>query len=331
MDVRGSTTTNFHEAYAHIPLVPLDLSVKQQQQLENNLTPPTSPFKKRSYEEEIEHEHVHEFVSNIREKLTIPKEVTPKKYKKSVPSQKNASKLKDIHPITVKERKHKAVRKLKFDEKKSSPVSGTVIRPLEEIMDTFVEKVGDIDPQYNVVEVTDEAKEEISNITNVIGNYICKLCRNEYDDVFGLARHQCACIILLEYRCPECSKLFNCPANLASHRRWHRPKDQIVKKHQEISAEHECFKCGKFFKRHAYLKKHLLTHQSEEEDDSKISFSELSNSNSSEPMVYNAVNENQTPKHFMRNCYDHFTEEENLAAEVLSHLSVIKHTTALVV
>lgn len=331
MDVRGSTTTNFHEAYAHIPLVPLDLSVKQQQQLENNLTPPTSPFKKRSYEEEIEHEHVHEFVSNIREKLTIPKEVTPKKYKKSVPSQKNASKLKDIHPITVKERKHKAVRKLKFDEKKSSPVSGTVIRPLEEIMDTFVEKVGDIDPQYNVVEVTDEAKEEISNITNVIGNYICKLCRNEYDDVFGLARHQCACIILLEYRCPECSKLFNCPANLASHRRWHRPKDQIVKKHQEISAEHECFKCGKFFKRHAYLKKHLLTHLKEEEDDSKISFSELSNSNSSEPVVYNAVNENQTPKHFMRNCYDHFTEEENLAAEVLSHLSVIKHTTALVV
>lgn len=316
MDVRASLTTNFNEIYSHIPLVPLDLSVKQQQQLENNLTPPTSPFKKRSYDEEIENEFV-----------SIPKEITPKKYKKSLPSQKNASKLKDVHPTIVKEKKHKAVRKLKFDEKKSSPVSGTFIRPLEEIMDTFVEKVGDIDPQYNVVEVTDEAKEEISNIPNVIGNYICKLCRNEYEDVFGLARHQCACIILLEYRCPECSKLFNCPANLASHRRWHRPKDQIVKKHQEISAEHECSKCGKFFKRHAYLKKHLLTHQSD--DDDKISFSELSNSNSSEPVVYNVVN--KTPKHFMRNCFDHFTEEENLAAEVLSHLSVIKHTTALVV
>lgn len=313
----------FNEIYSHIPLVPLDLSVKQQQQLENNLTPPTSPFKKRSYDEEIEQEQ-QQFLS-----IPLIKEVTPKKYKKSIPSQKNATKLKDVNPATVKERKHKAVRKLKFDEKKSSPVSGTVIRPLEEIMDTFVEKVGDIDPQYNVVEVTDEAKEEISNITNVIGNYICKLCRNEYDDVFGLARHQCACIILLEYRCPECSKLFNCPANLASHRRWHRPKDQIVKKQQEISAEHECFKCGKFFKRHAYLKKHLLTHQTE--DDKKICFSELSNSNSSESAVYNGVNENQVPQHFMRNCFDHFTEEENLAAEVLSHLSVIKHTTALVV
>lgn len=324
MDVGGSITTNFNEIYSH----PLDLSVKQQQQLENNLTPPTSPFKKRSYEEEIEHEQ-ELFVSNIRDNLSIPKEVTPKKYKKSLPSQKNVSKLKNVQPATVKERKQKAVRKLKFDEKKSSPVSGTVIRPLEEILDTFVEKVGDIDPQYNVVEVTDEAKEEISNITNVIGNYICKLCRNEYDDVFGLARHQCACIILLEYRCPECSKLFNCPANLASHRRWHRPKDQIVKKQQEISAEHECYKCGKFFKRHAYLKKHLLTHQTE--DEKKLCFSELSNSNSSEPAVYNVVNENQTPPHFIRNCFDHFTEEENMAAEVLSHLSVIKHTTALVV
>jgi hypothetical protein len=28
----------------------------------------------------------------------------------------------------------------------------------------------------------------------------------------------------LNFSCPECDKTFNCPANLASHRRWHKPQ-----------------------------------------------------------------------------------------------------------
>jgi hypothetical protein len=29
---------------------------------------------------------------------------------------------------------------------------------------------------------------------------------------------------LINKRCSECEKSFNCPANLASHKRWHKPK-----------------------------------------------------------------------------------------------------------
>lgn len=124
-------------------------------------------------------------------------------------------------------KKNKASRRLNFDEDKSSPVSGTIIRELGEGEEPLVVRKGDIDPAYNVVEITEEAKAEIAKIENKIGDYVCRLCKELYDDAFGLAQHRCSRIIHVEYRCPECDKVFNCPANLASHRRWHKPKGNL--------------------------------------------------------------------------------------------------------
>lgn len=204
----------------------------------------------------------------------------------------------DTAPKTVKAQlpptkstRNKATRKLKFDEETSSPVSGTIIRPLEDITDGTVQySNGDIDPKYNIVEITEETKAELAAIKNVIGDYICKLCRIKFDDAFGLARHRCACIVLLEYRCPECGKQFNCPANLASHRRWHKPKKNdanssgntahgasrkenrnttnnnsqanttVGPNEQTANLPYPCDICGKRFKRAAYLRKHQQTH-----------------------------------------------------------------------
>lgn len=212
---------------------PLDLSTKSQAQAP--ITPPCTPSPGQK-----------------RQVLPITTPEVPLKKPKTQPS-----------PT----KKTKATRKLNFDEDNSSPVSGTIIRQLGPD-ETLVVRKGDIDPAFNVVEVTEEAKAELAKIENHIGDYVCRLCRELYEDAFGLAQHRCSRIVHVEYKCPECDKVFNCPANLASHRRWHKPRPNKEVKHEEVTdneggEQFACEQCGKKFRRIAYLRKHQATHQSD--------------------------------------------------------------------
>lgn len=336
------------------PESPLDLTVKP---LLSPMTPPPSPTKKRlkidveSIELNIPDVEVSNPIKSNVVLLPVQKEVTPNKPIKSG----TATRTSKVHPIQSKDRKHKAVRKLKFDENKSSPVSGTIIRSLDDIeYDGVIMESGDIDPEYNIVEVTEEAKSEIASIPNIIGSYACKLCRNEFEDAFGLARHKCSCIVLLEYRCPECGKRFNCPANLASHRRWHKPKDDQTapkkRENQENDQQFPCSECGKCFKRQAYLRKHMQTHKikqktvqivprNSESSGSYKSDNSVDSIESGPKEKLDSDSESITsgyssmPQQHFRLFESAFTEEENIAAAALAHLrngpSVIRHTTAL--
>ena len=76
-------------------------------------------------------------------------------------------------------------------------------------------------------------------------------------------------IVHVEYRCPECEKVFNCPANLASHRRWHKPKNGVKANDESPLAVEEddggggaygCDVCGKKFRKMSKLRKHIQSH-----------------------------------------------------------------------
>lgn len=198
-EVAATMTTGYYEHQKHLLLSPVQ-SYQHHHQMQLLRTPPPPPPAPVGHHQPMTPPSTPSPPQqcSLKRKDTSSPQTTPKP------------------PVKVPRAKKKHVRKLKFDEETSSPVSGTVILGPDEVAIS-----GEID-KFNIVVVTEEARAKMAEIENRLGPYQCKLCKQLYDDAFQLAQHRCRRIANVEYRCAECKKLFNCPANLASHQRWHK-------------------------------------------------------------------------------------------------------------
>ncbi|XP_070605158.1 insulinoma-associated protein 1 [Erythrolamprus reginae] len=116
-------------------------------------------------------------------------------------------------------RKAKAARKLHFeDEVTTSPVLGLRIKEGPPEPAVAQQRLQQQQPTGSAAGL------RLGSAQQPLGEFICQLCKERYPDPLALAQHKCSRIVRVEYRCPECDKLFSCPANLASHRRWHKPR-----------------------------------------------------------------------------------------------------------
>uniref|UniRef100_A0A0K0EQL3 C2H2-type domain-containing protein n=1 Tax=Strongyloides stercoralis TaxID=6248 RepID=A0A0K0EQL3_STRER len=162
--------------------------------------------------------------------------------------------------IGPKEKKSRQIRKIiAADTETNSPVSGMYIKDASELSAEDLQKAADIDETAAYVEISEESRREIAKIheKDAIGDSICALCKVKFEDVFKLAMHKCPRIMHEEYRC-ECNKVFSCPANLASHRRWHKPKSNDSSPSPQSSSQ-TCEECHETFDSKRALKKHTCS------------------------------------------------------------------------
>ncbi|KAF7259532.1 hypothetical protein EG68_02733 [Paragonimus skrjabini miyazakii] len=114
----------------------------------------------------------------------------------------------------------------------SSPISSGIVKPADE--QTVKKRMQQRLPnrhhhhqqrdQHRQQQQTNLIREQLSRIPNRIGDYVCRLCTKWFPDALALADHRCPRMTCLAYPCEKCGKMFNCPANRASHQRWHRPR-----------------------------------------------------------------------------------------------------------
>lgn len=125
--------------------------------------------------------------------------------KKDMSSEENI--FKNLSSKLKKEKSHKRNRLMMKDSK--------LPNPKQRSKHIFTKQEVELNNNASTfVKITPQTRAKLERIPNKIGPYECKLCKVVYSSAFTLAMHNCPRIFHLEYKCTECDKVFNSPANL---------------------------------------------------------------------------------------------------------------------
>nr|XP_020646225.1 insulinoma-associated protein 1 [Pogona vitticeps] len=163
-------------------------------------------------------------------------------------------------------RKAKAARKLHFeDEVTTSPVLGLRIKegPPEPASTTTgtTTTTTTAAQQHQQHQQAGSAGGPRTGGAQPLGEFICQLCKEPYPDPLALAQHKCSRIVRVEYRCPECDKLFSLDG-LAQARQHPEPcpEEAAAASHSPPALPGECHPCpvcGETFSSKSGQERHL--------------------------------------------------------------------------
>lgn len=110
---------------------------------------------------------------------TLTPSPSPRKRSNQQPSSKGKPTVTAEDLSGSPQKRARAVKRLAFtDDETSSPVSGMFIKEATSVPPAEqLQAEADLDDSAQFVEVTEEARAEIAKIPNVIGDYVCSLCK----------------------------------------------------------------------------------------------------------------------------------------------------------
>ena len=102
--------------------------------------------------------------------------------------------------------------------------------------------------QVKSVDIFEKQKSGDTGCVTTTAQFICELCKKEYNHMNSLAKHMKSTHSKVQFNCDSCEKSFSYQSNLKRH---------VDLKHSSVKVNYSCSYCVQLFSYSCTLKKHI--------------------------------------------------------------------------